>query len=197
MVLDIEKICRRRPPPRRPPHIDNTCATPINCQPFSGGPHCDPFHHQYIRTRYQRGGGDCDSAGLTGNKYADKFPGLTTPDASYPALPIPSALGLGSVYHQGRGAAYARFLAAVAPPMNAFLLNIGLENTASAYTPPLRQRQQVRSLRAAILKSSGHYPDLPGDKSYELAKKYLPNGSCAWFLWREGRTRRPNGLWRG
>lgn len=72
-----------------------------------------------------------------------------------------------------------RDLGSIQAPMNAFLLNIGLE------TLHLRMpRHCENALKVAeYLKSREdvawvNYPGLEGDKYYELAKKYMPGGTC-------------------
>lgn len=63
--------------------------------------------------------------------------------------------------------------------MNAFLLNVGLE-TLHLRVP----RHCENALKAAkYLKSREdvawvNYPGLEGDRYYELAQKYMPNGTC-------------------
>lgn len=63
--------------------------------------------------------------------------------------------------------------------MNCFILNIGLE------TLPLRMERHCFNAQKTAEFLSAHpkvasvnYPGLPDNKYYELAKKYLPNGSC-------------------
>ena len=72
-----------------------------------------------------------------------------------------------------------RDFGSIQAPMNAFLLNLGIESLAVRVPRHCENAQKV----AEYL--SGHdkvawvtYPGLPGDKYYERAKKYMPNGTC-------------------
>ncbi len=60
---------------------------------------------------------------------------------------------------------------------SAFYLNLGLE---SLHVRMAQHCKMARQLPKALVSPRLHvcYPDLPGDKYYELAQKYLPNGSC-------------------
>ena len=63
--------------------------------------------------------------------------------------------------------------------MNAYFLNLGLESLAVRVERHCRNAEKV----AAFLQNHEkiawvNYPGLPGDKYYERAKKYMPNGTC-------------------
>ncbi len=84
VVLDIEKFARLAHSHGVPLIIDNTFATPINCRPIQWG--ADIVTHS--TTKYMDGHGmtvgGCivDSGNFDWEAYADKYPGLTTPDDS-------------------------------------------------------------------------------------------------------------------
>ena len=72
-----------------------------------------------------------------------------------------------------------RDFGSVQSPQNAFYLNLGLESL------PLRMRQHCATAQKVAEHLQKHekiawisYCGLPGDRYYEPAKKYLPNGSC-------------------
>ena len=72
-----------------------------------------------------------------------------------------------------------RDLGSIQSPQNAYLLNLGLESLH------VRMPQHCKNGQAMAEFLAGHpavrfvrYPGLPGDEYYELAQKYLPNGSC-------------------
>ena len=179
-VLDIEKFARIAHKNGVPLIIDNTFATPINCRPFEWG--CDIVTHS--TTKYmdghatQVGGCVVDSGNFDWDAHADKFPGLTTPDESYHGLTYTKAFGK-MAYMTKLTAQLMRDLGCIPSPQNAFLLNLGLETLA------LRVRQHCANAQkvAEFLHNDPHvawvtYCGLKDDASYELARKYLPNGSC-------------------
>ena len=179
-VLDIEKLARIAHKNGVPLIIDNTFATPINCRPFEWG--CDIVTHS--TTKYmdghatQVGGCVVDSGNFDWDAHADKFPGLTTPDESYHGLTYTKAFGK-MAYMTKLTAQLMRDLGSIPSPQNAFLLNLGLETLA------LRVRQHCANAQkvAEFLHNDPHvawvtYCGLKDDASYELGRKYLPNGSC-------------------
>ena len=124
------------------------------------------------------GGAIVDSGNFDWTKYADKFPGLTTPDETYHGLVYTERFGKGA-YITKATSQMMRDLGSIQSPQNAFLLNIGLE------TLHLRMpRHCENALKAAeFLKSQEkvawvNCPSMEGDKYYDLAKKYMPNGTC-------------------
>lgn len=179
-VLDIEKFARVAHQNGVPLIIDNTFATPINCRPFEWG--ADIVTHS--TTKYMDGhatavgGVIVDSGNFDWEAHADKFPGLTTPDDSYHGLTYTKAFGKGA-YMTKATAQLMRDLGSIQSPQNAFLLNLGLE------TLHLRMPQHCRNAQAVAewLESNEkvawvNYCGLKGNKYYDLAQKYLPNGSC-------------------
>ena len=76
-----------------------------------------------------------------------------------------------------------RDMGAMASPQNAFLLNIGLETLHLRVERHSQNALKIAEfLNAETENSNGkiswvNYPDLKGNKNYELCKKYMPNGS--------------------
>ncbi|MDL2264925.1 O-acetylhomoserine aminocarboxypropyltransferase/cysteine synthase [Parabacteroides sp. OttesenSCG-928-G07] len=180
MVLDIEKFARVAHAHGVPLIIDNTFPTPINCRPFEWG--ADIVTHS--TTKYMDGHatavGGCivDSGNFDWDAYADKYPGLCTPDESYHGLTYTKAFGKGA-YITKATAQLMRDLGSIQAPENAFLLNIGLE------TLHLRMPQHCKNAQTAAEWLGKNdkiawvsYPGLKSSPSYELGQKYLPNGSC-------------------
>ncbi|MCI7085133.1 O-acetylhomoserine aminocarboxypropyltransferase/cysteine synthase [bacterium] len=178
-VLDIEKFAHLAHSHSVPLIVDNTFATPVNCRPFEFG--ADIVTHS--TTKYMDGHavsvGGCivDSGNFDWMKYADKYPGLTTPDDSYHGITYAERFGKGA-YITKATAQLMRDLGSIQSPQNAFYLNIGLESLH------LRMKKHCENALAVAkyLKANPkvawvNYPDLEGDENYELAKKYLPNGS--------------------
>lgn len=179
-VLDIEKFAKVAHANGVPLIIDNTFATPINCRPFEWG--ADIVTHS--TTKYMDGHamavGGCivDSGNFDWDAYADKFPGLTTPDESYHGITYTKKFGKGA-YITKATAQMMRDLGSIQSPMNAFLTNVGLE------TLHLRMpRHCENALKVAEYLENNdkvawvNYCGLPGNKYYNLAQKYMPNGSC-------------------
>jgi O-acetylhomoserine (thiol)-lyase len=179
-VLDIEKFARIAHSQGVPLIIDNTFATPINCRPFEWG--ADIVIHS--TTKYMDGhatavgGVIVDSGNFDWDKYAGKFPGLTTPDESYHGLTYTKAFGKGA-YITKATVQLMRDLGSTQSPQNAFLLNIGLETLHLRVPRHCENAQKVAEFLAKDDRVAWvHYCGLKGDKYYELGQKYLPNGSC-------------------
>ena len=180
-VLDIEKFANAAHAHGVPLIIDNTFATPVNCRPFEWG--ADIVTHS--TTKYMDGHGAAvggcivDSGKFDWTKYPEKFPGLCTPDESYHGVTYTERFGLAGAYITKATAQLMRDLGSVQSPQDAFLLNLGLE---SLHVRIKRHCENALAV-ATYLKNDERiawvkYPSLEGDKDFEYAKKYLPNGSC-------------------
>ena len=179
-VLDFEKFARLAHAHGVPLIIDNTFATPVNCRPFEWG--ADIVTHS--TTKYMDGHGigvgGCivDSGNFDWSKYAERFPGLTTPDESYHGITYTEKFGKGA-YITKATAQLMRDFGSIQSPQNAFYLNVGLE------TLHLRMKKHCENALAVakFLKEQDkvawvHYADLEGDEYHDLAKKYMPAGTC-------------------
>jgi len=179
-VLDIEKFARIAHNHGVPLIVDNTFATPINCRPFEWG--ADIVTHS--TTKYMDGHATCvggaivDSGNFDWEAHADKFPGLTQPDESYHGLAYSKKFGK-LAYITKATAQLMRDLGSIQSPQNAFLLNLGLE------TLHLRMRQHCKNAQAVAeyLEANDkvawiNYPGLKSSKYYDLAQKYMPEGTC-------------------
>ena len=179
-VLDIEKFARVAHAHGVPLIVDNTFATPINCRPFEWG--ADIVTHS--TTKYLEGhastvgGAIVDSGKFDWMAHADKFPGLTTPDESYHGKNYAKDFGELAFITKAT-AQLMRDYGAIPAPMNAFLLGLGME------TLELRMQRHCANAQVVAEYLAKHpkvawvsYCGLPQDKYYDLAKKYLPNGSC-------------------
>lgn len=178
-VLDIETFAKVAHKNGIPLIIDNTFATPINCRPFEFG--CDIVTHS--TTKYMEGhastiGGAIVESGKFDWSQNDKFPGLTTPDESYHGLTYTKDFP-DTPYITKCTVQLMRDLGSIQAPQNAFLLNLGLE------TLHLRVKRHCENAKkvAEFLKSSDKVTwvkcaMLEDDPQYELAKKYMPNGTC-------------------
>ena len=180
-VLDIEKFAKAAHAHGVPLIVDNTFATPINCRPFEWG--ADIVTHS--TTKYMDGHasavGGCivDSGKFDWTKHADKFPGLTTPDDSYHGVTYTERFGLSKAFITKCTAQLMRDFGCGQQAQVAYILNLGLESL------PFRMKQHCANAQAIAEYLRKHdkvkwvkYCGLEGDKYYDLAKKYLPNGSC-------------------
>lgn len=180
-VLDIEKFAQAAHAHGVPLIVDNTFATPILCRPFEWG--ADIITHS--TTKYMDGHGvavgGCivDSGKFDWTKYTDKFPGLTTPDESYHGITYAERFGLEGAYITKATAQLMRDLGCIQSPQNAFYLNLGLE---SLHVRMPRHSQNALAVAQFLSKHpkirSVQYSGLKGDTYYDLAQKYLPDGSC-------------------
>ncbi len=180
-VLDIERFANAAHAHGVPLIIDNTFATPVNCRPFEWG--ADIVTHS--TTKYMDGHGSAvggcivDSGKFDWTKYPDKFPGLCTPDESYHGITYTERFGLEGAYITKATAQLMRDFGCSQSPQSAFLLNLGLESLHLR----IKQHCQNGLAVAKYLESDERiawveYPDLESSKYHDLAKKYLPNGSC-------------------
>ena len=180
-VLDIEKFARAAHAHGVPLIVDNTFATPVNCRPLEWG--ADIVTHS--TTKYMDGHasaiGGCivDGGRFDWTAYADKFPGLTTPDDSYHGVTYTERFGLGGAFITKCTAQLMRDFGCVQSPQVAYILNLGLESL------PFRMKQHCANAQAIAEYLKGHekvkwvkYCGLEGDRYFDLAKKYMPNGSC-------------------
>ena len=180
VVLDIEKFAKIAHDHEVPLIVDNTFATPVNCRPFEWG--ADIVTHS--TTKYmdghaaQVGGVIVDSGNFDWSKYGDKYHGLTRPDESYHGIVYTERFGK-LAYITKATSQLMRDLGSIPSPMNCFLLNLGLESM------PLRVERHCYNASKVAEYLNSHekvahvnYAGLPGDKYHELAKKYLPKGTC-------------------
>ncbi|MBR2338486.1 MAG: O-acetylhomoserine aminocarboxypropyltransferase/cysteine synthase [Clostridia bacterium] len=180
-VLDIEKFARVAHKNGVPLIIDNTFPTSVNCRPFEWG--ADIVVH--ATTKYMDGHGSAvggaivDSGKFDWTQYPEKFPGLCTPDESYHGITYTERFGIEGAYITKATAQLMRDLGVTPAPMNAFLLNLGLESLH------VRMKRHCESALEVANYLENHekigwvtYPGLKSSPDYELAQKYLPDGTC-------------------
>ena len=180
-VFDIERWAKIAHKNGVPLIVDNTFATPINCRPFEWG--ADIVTHS--TTKYMDGHdatvGGCivDSGKFDWMAHAEKFPGLCTPDESYHGITYATKFGKEGAFITKCTAQLMRDFGSIQSPMNAYMLNLGLESL------PVRMKQHCANGQAVAEFLESHknvswvnYPGLKGNKYYKLAQKYMPNGTC-------------------
>ncbi|MBO4625467.1 MAG: O-acetylhomoserine aminocarboxypropyltransferase/cysteine synthase [Bacteroidales bacterium] len=177
-VFDIERWAKVAHKNGLPLVVDNTFPTPYLCRPFEWG--ADIVTHS--TTKYidghgvSVGGAVVDSGNFPWDKYSERFPGLTTPDASYHGLTYTKNFGK-AAYIVKATTHLMRDLGSTQSPQNAFYLHLGLQ------TLHLRMKRHSQSaLKVAQWLEKRpevawvHYPGLESDPHHRLALKYLPDG---------------------
>ena len=180
-VLDIEKFAAVAHKMGVPLIIDNTFATPVNCRPFEFG--ADIVTHS--TTKYMDGHGSAvggcivDSGKFDWMAYADKFPGLCTPDESYHGITYAERFGKEGAFIYKATAQLMRDFGSTPAPQSAYLLNLGLESLHVRMERHCLNAQKVAEYLEAHEKITWvNYPGLESNKYHSLAKKYMPNGTC-------------------
>jgi len=178
-VFDFDKFSKAAHAHGVPLIVDNTFATPVNCNPFKWG--ADIVTHS--TTKYMDGHGSCvggaivDSGNFDWMAHAQKFPGLTTPDESYHGIVYAEKFRKEGAFITKATAQLMRDFGSIPSPFNSYILNIGLESL------PCRMRQHcanglavARFLSESDMVEQVSYPSLPGDPYYSRAQKYM-NGT--------------------
>lgn len=180
VVLDFEKFSKAAHNHGVPLIVDNTFPTPINCKPFEYG--ADIVTHS--TTKYMDGhamavgGAIVDSGNFDWQAHGDKFPGMTQPDDSYHGIVYSEKFGKAG-YITKATAQVMRDLGSIPSPHNSFLLNVGLETLHLRMPKHCENAYKVAKWLSENDKVAWvNYPGLEGDKYYERAKKYMPNGTC-------------------
>ena len=180
-VLDIERFANAAHRHGVPLIVDNTFATPVNCRPIKWG--ADIVTHS--TTKYIDGhGGTVGGAIIDGGKFdwmahADKFPGLTTPDESYHGITYAERFGMGGAFITKATAQLMRDFGCTQSPINAYMINLGLESLHVRMARHCENGQAVAEFLAGHPKIAYvDYCGLPGNAYHAAAQKYLPNGSC-------------------
>jgi len=179
-ILDFDKFSKLAHNNGIPIIVDNTFATPVNCRPFEFG--VDIVTHsttKYIDGHASGvGGAIIDSGNFDWMAHKEKFPGLTTPDESYHGITYAEKFGKGA-YITKATAQLMRDFGSIQSPQNAYYLQLGLE---SLHVRMQRHCENAQKL-AEFLESDDriawvNYPGLKTNKYFDLAQKYLPNGTC-------------------
>ncbi len=180
-IFDFEKFAKAAHAHGVPLIVDNTFATPVNCRPFEHG--ADIVTHS--TTKYMDGHGAAvggcivDSGKFDWLAHADKFPGLCTPDDSYHGITYAEKFGLAGAYITKATAQLMRDFGCTPAPQSAFLLNLGLESLHVRMARHCENGQAVAEYLQQHDKIAWvNYAGLPGNKYYDLAQKYLPQGTC-------------------
>ncbi|MGN0438851.1 MAG: O-acetylhomoserine aminocarboxypropyltransferase/cysteine synthase family protein [Lachnospiraceae bacterium] len=180
-VLDIELFAKVAHAHGVPLIVDNTFPTPVNCRPIEWG--ADIVTHS--TTKYMDGhgvavgGAIVDSGNFDWMAYADKYPGLCTPDDSYHGVVYAERFGKEGAFITKCTVQLMRDLGCIQSPQHAFYLNLGLESLHVRMPRHVENGLAVaKFLEAQPQVTKVNYPGLPSDPYYDRAQKYLPNGGC-------------------
>ena len=180
-VLDIEKFAKAAHANGVPLIVDNTFPTPVNCRPFEWG--ADIVTHS--TTKYMDGHGAAvggvvvDSGKFDWMAHKEKFPGLCTPDESYHGITYVEKFGNAGAFITKCTVQLMRDFGCIQSPQHAFILNLGLESLHVRMSRHVENGQAVAEfLSQHPMIEKVNYPGLKGDKYYERAQNYLPNGGC-------------------
>jgi O-acetylhomoserine (thiol)-lyase len=178
-VLDIERTAEIAHDAGIPLIIDNTFATPYLCRPIEHG--ADIVIHS--ATKWLLGNGTTlggiivDGGNFDWN--SPKFPGFTTPDASYHDLVYSEALGAAAYIAKAR-VQLLRDMGPALSPQNAFQFTLGLE------TLHVRMKEHIANTQKVVEYLEAHpavswisYPGHASHPDKSLADKYLPKGAGA------------------
>lgn len=176
-VLDFEKVSALATYAEVPLVVDNTFPTPFLCRPIDHG--ADIVIHS--ATKYMDGhassvGGFIVDAG-TFEWTKEKYPELAGPDADYHGLVYTEAFGPAAFIGKCRAGLLRDFGSTMAP-MNAYLINLGMETLHVRMERHCENAQKVAEFLAQDDRVAWvRYPGLKDDPSYDLAQKYLPKGA--------------------
>jgi O-acetylhomoserine (thiol)-lyase len=178
-VLDIEKFARLAHAHGVPLIVDNTFPTPVFCRPIEFG--ADIVTHS--TTKYidghgsSVGGAIVDSGNFPWDTYADKFPGLCSPDPSYHGLTYTKKFGK-LAYITKATSQLMRDFGCIQSPQNAYYINLGLQSLEVRV-----KRQNSSALKMARYLEQHpcvkwvRFPELESDPDHALQLKYLPDGT--------------------
>ena len=180
-VLDIERFAKAAHDHGVPFIIDNTFATPINCRPIEWG--ADIVTHsttKYIDEHDSSvGGAIIDGGNFDWMAHKDKFPGLTTPDESYHGIVYAEQFGKEGAFITKATAQLMRDFGSTPSPFSAYIINLGIESLSVRMKRHCENGQRIAEYLEAHDKVSWvNYPGLKSSQDYEIAQKYMPNGTC-------------------
>ncbi len=178
-VLDIERWADIAHRNQMPLFVDNTFPSPVNCRPFEWG--ADIIVHstsKYLDGHAMALGGCVVDSGKFDWTASPRFKDFCAPDESYHGLVYPEKFGAAAFIAKAR-AQLMRDVGLMMSPMNAFLLNVGIETLHLRMPAHCGNALAVAEYLQANPKIAWvEYPDLKSNKYHKLAEKYMPNGTC-------------------
>ncbi len=178
-VLDIERWANIAHKNSLPLYVDNTFPSPVNCRPFEWG--ADIVIHstsKYLDGHAMALGGCVVDSGNFDWTKSPRHADFCAPDESYHGLVYPEKFGKAAFIAKAR-AQMMRDIGMMMSPMNAFLLNVGIETLHLRMAAHCSNAQKVAEYLLSDPKIAWvEYPGLPNNKYHKLAQKYMPNGTC-------------------
>lgn len=173
-IVDIEAIAKVAHEHGVPLIVDNTVATPMIIKPFIYG--ADIVVHSL--TKYMGGHGNSlggiivDSGQFPWAEHGERFPMLTTPEASYHGVVYTEAMGPAAYIGRARTVPLRNTGAALSP-FNSFLLLQGLETLSLRMERHCANAHVVAQyLQSHPKVSKVNFAGLADDPYYALAQKY-------------------------
>lgn len=181
-LIDIEAVAEIAHENKIPLIVDNTFGTPYLVRPFEYG--ADIVIHS--ATKYLGGHGNSIAGVIVDSGKFDwvesgKFKGLTEPDVTYNNVVYTDTFKEAAYITKAR-VQLLRDTGAVLSPTNSFLVLQGIETLSLRMDKHIENTWKViEFLKEHPLVSWINYPNLEGNKYYDLAKKYVPKGAGSIF----------------
>ena len=180
-IPDLDAIAEIAHKHGLPVVVDNTFGTPYLIRPLEHG--ADIVVHS--ATKFIGGHGTSlggiivDGGKFDWMAHAEKFPGLCTPDDSYHGITYAERFGKEGAFITKATAQLMRDFGSMQSPMNAYMLNLGLESLHVRMQRHCENGMAVAKFLEAHPKVAYvNYCGLESSPYHALAQKYLPSGSC-------------------
>ena len=178
-VLDIERFAKVAHKNHLPLFVDNTFPSPVNCRPIEWG--ADVVLHstsKYLDGHAMSLGGCIVDSGNFDWTKSPRHTDMCAPDESYHGLVYTEKFGKAAFIAKAR-AQMMRDIGMAMSPMNAFLLNVGIETLHLRMPVHCSNALAVAEFLLSNPKVAWvEYPGLKNNRYHALAGKYMPNGTC-------------------
>lgn len=178
-VLDIERFAKVAHKNHLPLFVDNTFPSPVNCRPIEWG--ADIVLHstsKYLDGHAMSLGGCVVDSGNFDWTKSPRHTDMCAPDESYHGLVYTEKFGKAAFIAKAR-AQMMRDIGMAMSPMNAFLLNVGIETLHLRMPVHCSNALAVAEFLLSNPKVAWvEYPGLKNNRYHALAGKYMPDGTC-------------------
>ena len=178
-VLDIERFAKVAHKNHLPLFVDNTFPSPVNCRPIEWG--ADVVLHstsKYLDGHAMSLGGCIVDSGNFDWTKSPRHTDMCAPDESYHGLVYTEKFGKAAFIAKAR-AQMMRDIGMAMSPMNAFLLNVGIETLHLRMPVHCSNALAVAEFLLSNPKVAWvEYPGLKNNRYHALAGKYMPDGTC-------------------
>lgn len=178
-VLDIERFAKVAHKNHLPLFVDNTFPSPVNCRPIEWG--ADAVLHstsKYLDGHAMSLGGCIVDSGNFDWTKSPRHTDMCAPDESYHGLVYTEKFGKAAFIAKAR-AQMMRDIGMAMSPMNAFLLNVGIETLHLRMPVHCSNALAVAEFLLSNPKVAWvEYPGLKNNRYHALAGKYMPDGTC-------------------